>query len=245
MRNILFLLFISLSFSSYSQEDTSGENEKKSSIVPEYFKIPGYLKLNFGLSTLSDVDASMKIDALSTRSFDLYYSKPMFLSDNFSFNPGIGISSDKLSFKNDVILKNTTTNDGINQIVIDTLDFSPKKNSLKGTYIMVPLDFKYYFGSGKFDKGRFFVGIGGEIGLLLNSSTKVKNKVNNNMTHSKIKDDFGLNQLKYGVSLQVGSGNFNLYYKMNLSELFEKNNLPLNIDKNPTLNKIGISFSIF
>ena len=167
------------------------------------------------------------------------------MSDDFSFNPGIGISSDKLSFKNDVILKNTTTNDGINQIVIDTLDFSPKKNSLKGTYIMVPLDFKYYFGSGKFDKGRFFVGIGGEIGLLLNSSTKVKNKVNNNMTHSKIKDDFGLNQLKYGVSLQVGSGNFNLYYKMNLSELFEKNNLPLNIDKNPTLNKIGISFSIF
>ena len=176
---------------------------------------------------------------------DSYYSKPMFLSDDFSFNPGIGISSDKLSFKNDVILKNTTTNDGINQIVIDTLDFSPKKNSLKGTYIMVPLDFKYYFGSGKFDKGRFFVGIGGEIGLLLNSSTKVKNKVNNNMTHSKIKDDFGLNQLKYGISLQVGSGNFNLYYKMNLSELFEKNNLPLNIDKNPTLNKIGISFSIF
>ena len=89
----------------------------------------------------------------------------MFLSDDFSFNPGIGISSDKLSFKNDVILKNTTTNDGINQIVIDTLDFSPKKNSLKGTYIMVPLDFKYYFGSGKFDKGRFFIGIGGEIGL--------------------------------------------------------------------------------
>ena len=30
-----------------------------------------------------------------------------------------------------------------------------------------------------------------------------------------------------------------------LVELFEKNNLPLNIDKNPTLNKIGISFSIF
>ena len=94
MRNILLLLFVSLSFSSYSQEDTSGENEKKSIIVPEYFKIPGYLKLNFGLSTLSDVDASMKIDALSSRSFDLYYSKPMFLSDNFSFNPGIGISSD-------------------------------------------------------------------------------------------------------------------------------------------------------
>ena len=65
------------------------------------------------------------------------------------------------------------------------------------------------------------------------------------MTHSKIKDDFGFKSVKVWYFPQVGSGNFNLYYKMNLSELFEKNNLPLNIDKNPTLNKIGISFSIF
>ena len=49
--------------------------------------------------------------------------------------------------------------------------------------------------SGKYDKGRFFVGIGAEIGLLLNSSTKVKNNVNNTARHTKIKDDFGLNQL--------------------------------------------------
>ena len=106
---------------------------------------------------------------------------------------------------------------------------------------MLPVDFKYYFGSGKYDKGRFFVGIGAEIGLLLNSSTKVKNNVNNTARHTKIKDDFGLNQLKYGISLQVGSGNFNIYYKMNLSDLFDKNYLPQNIDKNPSINKIGIS----
>lgn len=240
MRIAILFLLIFFDNNIYSQDNTSDEQEDKSR-----FNIPGYLKLNFGLSTLSDPDPSMKTNLFPSRSLDFYYSKPFFLSDDFSFNPGLGISTDKLSFKNDIILTNSINNDGTNQTIIDTLDFTPDKNSLKGTYLMLPVDFKYYFGSGKYDKGRFFVGIGAEIGLLLNSSTKVKNNVNNTARHTKIKDDFGLNQLKYGISLQVGSGNFNIYYKMNLSDLFDKNYLPQNIDKNPSINKIGISFSIF
>lgn len=240
MRITILFLLIFFDNNIYSQDDTSSMQEDK-----PRFNIPGYLKLNFGLSTLSDPDPSMKTNLFPSRSLDFYYSKPFFLSDDFSFNPGLGISTDKLSFKNDIILTNQINNDGINQTIIDTLDFTPDKNSLKGTYLILPVDFKYYFGSGKYDKGRFFVGIGAEIGLLLNSSTKVKNNVNNTARHTKIKDDFGLNQLKYGISLQVGSGNFNIYYKMNLSDLFDKNYLPQNIDKNPSINKIGISFSIF
>ena len=240
MRIAILFLLIFFNNNIYSQDDTSNEQEDK-----PRFNLPGYLKLNFGLSTLSDPDPSMKTNLFPSRSLDFYYSKPFFLSDDFSFNPGLGISTDKLSFKNDIILTNSINNDGINQTLIDTLDFTPDKNSLKGTYLILPVDFKYYFGSGKYDKGRFFVGIGAEIGLLLNSSTKVKNNVNNTARHTKIKDDFGLNQLKYGISLQVGSGNFNMYYKMNLSDLFDKNYLPQNIDKNPSINKIGISFSIF
>ena len=240
MRIAILFLLIFFNNNIYSQDDTSNEQEDK-----PRFNLPGYLKLNFGLSTLSDPDPSMKTNLFPSRSLDFYYSKPFFLSDDFSFNPGLGISTDKLSFKNDIILTNSINNDGINQTLIDTLDFTPDKNSLKGTYLILPVDFKYYFGSGKYDKGRFFVGIGAEIGLLLNSSTKVKNNVNNTARHTKIKDDFGLNQLKYGISLQVGSGNFNMYYKMNLSDLFDINNLPQNIDKNPSINKIGISFSIF
>ena len=240
MRIAILFLLIFFDNNIYSQDNTSDEQEDK-----PRFNIPGYLKLNFGLSTLSDPDPSMKTNLFPSRSLDFYYSKPFFLSDDFSFNPGLGISTDKLSFKNDIILTNSINNDGINQTLIDTLDFTPDKNSLKGTYLILPVDFKYYFGSGKYDKGRFFVGIWAEIGLLLNSSTKVKNNVNNTARHTKIKDDFGLNQLKYGISLQVGSGNFNIYYKMNLSDLFDKNYLPQNIDKNPSINKIGISFSIF
>ncbi len=234
---ILFLVFGNVS----AQIDSINSDNK----VETNFNIPGYLKLNFGFTFLSDADASMDTDIFPSRSLDIYYSKPFFLGENFSFNPGLGISNNKLSFSNDIILSEVIDSDGEEQIIIDTLSFSPEKNSLKGTYLILPIDLKYYFGSGKYDKRRFFIGIGGEVGLLLNSSTKVKQKINNTINHTKIKKDFGLNDLKYGVSVQLGIGNFNVYYKKYFSNLFGDNSLPMYITKNPTINKFGISFSIF
>ena len=73
----------------------------------------------------------------------------------------------------------------------------------------------------------------------------MKKKVNNNINHTKIKQDFGLNDIKYGVSIQIGSGNFNIYYKRYLSDFFGKDSLPQYITQNPTVNKLGISFSVF
>tara|TARA_Y100000588_G_scaffold376550_1_gene454497 strand:- start:793 stop:1518 length:726 start_codon:yes stop_codon:yes gene_type:complete len=234
---ILFLVFGNVK----AQKDSINSDNK----VETNFKIPGYLKLNFGFTFLDDADASMETDAFPSRSLDIYYSKPFFIGENFSFNPGLGISNDRLSFSNDVILSEIIDSDGSKQIIVDTLSFTPEKNSLKGTYLILPVALKYYFGSGKYDKRRFFVGVGGEVGLLLNSSTKVKQKVNNSMNHSKIKKDFGLNDLKYGISIQLGIGNFNVYYKKYFSDLFGENSLPMHITKNPNINKVGISFSVF
>ena len=242
MKKYLFFIFFLLVYNVNAQVDDSDE---KISVSKNKIDIPGYIKLDFGVTFLENADASLDTDLFSSRSVNLYYSKPFFIGNNFSINPGIGISNDRLSFSNDVILSEETNADGINNIIVDTLDFTPEKNSLKSTYLILPLDIKYYFGAGKYDKGRFFIGIGGEIGLHLNSSTKVKQKINNRVNHTKIKKDFGVNDLKYGVSLSVGVGNFNLYYKKYLSNLFEDSSLPQHITRNPTVNKIGITFSLF
>ena len=169
----------------------------------------------------------------------------MFLGKDFSFNPGIGISNDRLSFSNDVILSESFDLDGNRNIIVDTLSFSPDKNSLKSTYLVVPLDFRYYFGSGSYDKRRFFIGFGGEIGLLLNSSTKLKQRINNSSNMTKNKKDFGINDLKYGISFQIGVGNFHLYYKRYLSNLFDSNSLPMFESVNPNINKVGIYLFLF
>ena len=236
MRFISLILFFYFSFTALSQDTDDEKNN---------INLPGYLKLNFGFTFLEDNNHSLQSDFFPSRSLDIFYSKPIFLGDNFSINPGLGISNDRLSFSNDVTLSEITDVDGINQIIVDTLSFSPDKNSLKGTYLIVPVDFKYYFGSGNLDKRRFFIGVGAEVGFLLNSSTKVKQTINNIANTTKSKSDFGLNDFKYGVSFQIGVGNFNIYYKKHLSNLFDSNSLPLYENNNPTVNKVGISFSLF
>lgn len=237
-RILLFFMF----FQSSSFAQSSSENKIN---LESNFNLPGYLKLDFGFTQVENNNHSLQSDLFPSRSLDLYYSKPLFLSKNFSFNPGIGISNDRLSFSNDVILSETLDLDGNRSIIVDTLSFSPDKNSLKSTYLVVPLDFRYYFGSGSYDKSRFFIGFGGEIGLLLNSSTKLKQTINNSSNLIKNKKDFGINDLKYGISFQIGVGNFNLYYKRYLSNLFDSNSLPMYESVNPNINKLGISFSIF
>ena len=236
MRFITLILFFYFPFATLSQDT----EEKKNNL-----NLPGYLKLNFGFTFLEDNNHSLQTDIFPSRSLDIFYSKPIFLGDNFSINPGLGISNDRLSFSNDITLTEITDIDGISQIIVDTLSYSPDKNSLKGTYLMVPVDFKYYFGSGSLDKRRFFIGIGAEFGFLLNSSTKVKQTIFNIANTTKAKKDFGLNDFKYGVSFQIGVGNFNIYYKKHLSNLFDSNSLPLYENNNPTINKVGISFSLF
>ena len=236
----ILVVFIFFQFSSFAQ--SSSENKIN---LESNFNLPGYLKLDFGFTLVENKGHSLKSDLFPSRSLDLYYSKPLFLSKDFSFNPGIGISNDRLSFSNDVILSESFDVDGNRNIIIDTLSFSPDKNSLKSTYLVVPLDFRYYFGSGSYDKRRFFIGFGGEIGLLLNSSTKLKQTINNSANLVKNKKDFGINDLKYGLSFQIGVGNFHIYYKRYISNLFDDNSLPKYENVNPNINKVGISFSIF
>ena len=122
---ILFILLIGFN-SVNGQTDTIKSVSTNSS-----FNIPGYLKINLGFNSLADADESMNTKLFPSRSFDIYYSKPFFIGTNFSINPGLGFSSDKLSFTNDVILSEVLDDDGINQIIVDSLSFSPLKNSLK------------------------------------------------------------------------------------------------------------------
>ena len=128
MKKYLFFIFFLLVYNVNAQVDDSDE---KVSISKNKIEIPGYIKLDFGFTFLENADASLNTDLFPSRSLNLYYSKPFFLGNNFSVNPGIGISNDRLSFSNDVILSEATNVDGINNIIVDTLDFTPEKNSLK------------------------------------------------------------------------------------------------------------------
>ena len=95
MKKYLFFIFFLLVYNVNAQVDDSDE---KVSISKNKIEIPGYIKLDFGVTFLENADASLDTDLFPSRSLNLYYSKPFFIGNNFSINPGIGISNDRLSF---------------------------------------------------------------------------------------------------------------------------------------------------
>jgi len=122
------------------------------------------------------------------------------------------------------------------------------KSKLTMTYLDIPVEFRYY--TNPYDKDRSFkVAIGGRIGLLLNTQAKIKYTTapdaNGNNVDRKIKmnQDFDLNQLRYGTTLRVGIGWFNLFYYHNFSELFKTNKGPE--DTKATYYTVGLTIGGF
>jgi Outer membrane protein beta-barrel domain len=99
------------------------------------------------------------------------------------------------------------------------------KSMLVTNYIEIPLEFR--FDTRPEDIARSFnVAIGGRVGYLFDSFTKVRYKNNGETVKVKDKYDHGLNSIRYGVYTRIGIGGFNWFAFYNLSEMFEKNKGP-------------------
>ena len=76
-----------------------------------------------GVNIFLDSDEAMKMGTFSSRSFGLNYMKPLFLTDNFSFSPALGLEFENYSFKNNVIINYKYDVDDNQVNFIDTLIF--------------------------------------------------------------------------------------------------------------------------
>ena len=238
---LIFILFVSFHISFSQKEESQTDQEKKIANMD----FPGHIKLNLGLNLLLDADEAMKTGVLSSRSFGLNYMKPIFLTDNLSFNPGLGVAIENYSFKNNVLINYRYDIDD-NQInFIDTLSVDSKRNKLVNSSLEFPLEFKYHFGNIDDDKNRFFIGLGTDLGIRINSFTKLKHIKNNKSIINKSKNDFGLSNYRYSLSFTFGNNNFNIYIKYFLSEFFHSKQIPEYINNKPIVIKTGFSFSLF
>lgn len=111
---------------------------------------------------------------------------------------------------------------------LEPFPYYMKKAKLRTTSMVIPVHFE--FGPSKFkDYGnriryytgnQFKIGIGGFAGLNLSTKQKLKYEEDGNSQKDKIKSDYNTNNLMYGVSGYVGVGDFSVYAKYNLNELF-------------------------
>jgi hypothetical protein len=228
----LLIVLIGLLSPAFSQEKTT----KKTSARPD---IPGVFNIGYGFNFAPGAPTTFDANFIGSTSFNLYYQYEFrILKSNFSFVPGIGFAFERYRFKNGYVLTDYPGTDSVRMEPPLVAGFkSLKKSKLITNYVEVPLEFKYSLNPE--DPSRSFnISVGGKIGYLFDSYTKVKYFEESENKKMKDKQYFNLSQIRYGVTSRIGFGAFSIFGYYNLNPLFEKN-------KGPVTNGERTEFSTF
>jgi len=243
----LFLLFFVISSAAISASTDAPAKTGRPTI-------PGTFVMEFGFNRDMTGPDNFSLNFWGSRTVNLYYQYDIrILKSRISFVPGIGVSLERFKFKKVRTLAYTTTDslklvESYNQPSnIETfVPTAVKKSQLITNYIEVPLELKY--SSNPDDPARTFkISVGGRVGYLFDSFTKMKYKEDHEWKKLKNNQDFNLTKLRYGVSAKVGFGNFSLFAYYNLTNLFQSGKGPYikGVQDDFPTGTVGISLSSF
>ncbi len=125
---------------------------------------------------------------------------------------GLGLEFNKYKFTNNYNILANTEPVTFQQ---DTVVSQFKKNNLNSTYMTVPLMVQWRHPTKNGNSVKVSAGAYGSILL----AAKLKQK-SDEFGKEKIKDDFNLNRLRYGLTARVGYGYLNFYVNYGLNEFF-------------------------
>jgi hypothetical protein len=148
------------------------------------------------------------------------------------FEWGLGVSWYSFKFEDDDLMI-TRTDDGL-QFSTDTRDVNHIKSKLSATFInasFVPLlDLGDHSRKPRFWDGygsEFRMGVGPYVGYRIGSKTKlVYEDADGDKQKEKDRDSYHLNNLRYGIRLQLGFNSTDFFINYDLNELFVENKGP-------------------
>jgi len=233
-----------LSLSGFAQESTPKATKRHGR--PD---IPGTFVLELGVNRPFDRPANFDIGFWGSRTLNIYYQYEIrILKSKFSFVPGVGFGLERYKFRNNYFLDNS---DGTNSM-LPAANFpignisGISKSQLITNYFDVPLELR--FSTRPDDPSKSFkISIGGRVGYLFDSHTKIKYSDNGETKKYKSHEKFNLNDFRYGLYAKIGAGNFAIFGYYNLSTLFQTGRDPDvgNVTTSMKNFTIGISLSSF
>lgn len=165
------------------------------------------------------------------------------LANKFFLEWGGGFSWYNFKFQNDRV--QMTKNDSEVNFALDTRDVSYDKSKLTVAYVQASLVPVIDFGGGGrkpgFFNGRsssgFRFGAGPYVGYRIDSYTKQKFEQNGDTKKEHRHDSYYINNLRYGLRVQLGFKGADFFFNYDMNELFAEN-------KGPKLNafSFGVSF---
>ena len=202
---------------------TRGQEKQRKAYRPD---IPGFFMVDFGFNFSSGRPANFDNGFWGSRTLNLYYHYPVRIGNSkFSYNPGAGFSFERFKLTNEYTLTQQPGSDG-SYALISPGNFNPtwsiKKSMIVSNYFdLMPVEFR--FDTNPKDVSRSFsFAVGGRVGVLFESHTKVKYteaNVSGNAIY-KDKQQHGINQFRYSAYTRIGFGNFNFFGYYNFSPYF-------------------------
>lgn len=236
----LFLVALIYSHSTVAQDTdtTTKGTESKSKGLPN---IPGTFVLEFGFNQPFNKPDTFDIGFWGSRTFNVYYQYDYRIGKTkFSVHPGIGFGFERYKLTNNYTL--STNQDGTELVPASDIYQGVKKSMLVTNYIDIPIEIR--FSTNPNDPGRSFrASIGGRAGYLYDSFTKIKYRESGETKKIKDKQNFDLNDFRYGAFVKIGAGNFTLFGYYNFSPLFKDERGPEQTDM--TNFTVGLSLSSF
>jgi hypothetical protein len=239
MKN-LFIIVVGLFFSTAALAQTREGS-------PDF---PGQLIVDLGVNRFDGTPDNMSIRFLGSRVFNIYYMHEIRLGESrFSFNPGIGIGTEKFSFRNPYTLRTDPTQDPrqVNVMAIEELTGLEEANvnrSVMGTnYVDIPLEIRFHTNREQFRRG-FWFALGGRVGYLFDADTKIVfDDLGGRTNRLQLKENYNLNRFRYGAHVRLGIRSFNIWGAYYLSPLFRENRGPAG--QNTNVFNFGLSLALF
>ncbi len=246
-RFFLLTLFWASSYSLILGQDKDNQDKKDQEIYSP--DIPGNIVIDFGINFLKDEPESMQLDWWSSKGIGLYYKYHIMMGGSrMSFRPGIGFGLEKYSFEKNVTVSRITNTDGAESIqmvgldslgIFENLTPDVKKSKLAADYLELPLEFGWHQSKNDPERG-FRILLGGKVGYLFNSKTKINYQQGGNRRIAKLKDSYELNPWRYSATARIGISFLEFFGEVGFADLFKPGKGPEGTQARYW--KVGISF---
>ncbi|MDA0314487.1 MAG: outer membrane beta-barrel protein [Bacteroidetes bacterium] len=248
MKKILTLAFLAFALNAQAQDSDSISPKAPIGGRPN---IPNDLTVEFGWTQLTNRPADLAINFFGSRSFNVYYQKPFLLfgeGSGFVLSPGIGLATNKFSFKDDEnLFRNSTLGaessilKEVKSVYGNTIEI--KFNNLAVNYVEVPIDLQYHINKKDYSKS-FRVSLGARVGYLYQANTKISfDSPTTGVVKIKQTENYGLERIRYGLNFKAGSPGFYVWSTYYLNPMWKANRGPFNNEANQV--SFGIALGLF
>jgi hypothetical protein len=168
----------------------------------------------------ADADFAINMARSWTFGLNLFQKDIPLIKNNFGLIGGLGMQWRNYHFDNNV--EPERVGEELIWHDIDEPEFT--KNRLQATYLtgVVAMEFQTPVGNGDHE---FFIMAGGYGNWRMGSNLKQRWNEDGNKEKNKIRDDFHLNDLEYGLTGRIGIGKLNFFANYSLTPLFKENKL--------------------